>query len=799
MGGRSAAAIAAALWLGVLAGRTGGTVSVVACTLLAIAAAAGALRAPRLLAAALLVLAGFLTGVVRGAVAHAAFERARHAVHEGSLHRLEGVVEGPSVLAGDRETIVLRVVRSRPSLAAGTRVRLRLPEGSDADWGDRLACLAEITPPSPLRNPGGWDGLAGAGAASVAASGRAITAVHAGRTWEGAVLAATVVPWRRAIERKLAARLTLAARELVIPLVTGDRGALPTELDADFRAAGLVHLLALSGLHLSALAAAVRVLAATAGGGVGARAAAGVLAAVFYAGLAGPIPSLMRAAIGEVWLGIARAARRPADPVQGLGVTVIVLLGAHPAWALDLGFQLSCAATLGLATFAPLAADLRGPARAVVVTAGTTLAAQWMCAPILMARVYGLSWPALLANLVAVPTCGLLLAAAWIGVLADAIAPGAGHFFFSACELLARALAAETSCAARWPLALLPTGDSAALATLAAIGAGALAAAACGPSDLLSRRHRWPPGREALLLFGALLSALAVTCALVTPARRPPAGRTWVVVLDVGQGDAIAIGTAGGWWLIDAGPRSPGYDSGDRVVRPFLRYSAIRNLEVLALTHDDGDHTGGAPAVLAGVSVSRIAGPPPLAGVPGPLAHFDSRRTRPAARGDTLLREPEIVALWPPREGAPAAARGDNSAGLVLELAVGTTRALFTADVDSVVEGALAPVVPVALLKAGHHGSASSSGAAFLARVRPRVAAVSVGERNVYGHPSPAALARLAAAHARIERTDRDGALWYELDARGLRRIDWRSGEEAWRAAPAAPAHATTAAAPRLD
>ena len=799
MGGRSAAALAVALWLGVLAGRAGNTVAAVACALLAGAVAGTALRAPRLLAGALLVVAAFLTGAVRGTVAHAGFERARLSVHGGTLYRLEGVVEGPSALGGDRPSIVLRVVRARPPLAAGTRVRLRLPDQSGADWGDRLACLAEIAPPSAVRNPGGWDGLAGAEAAEVAASGRAITAVPVGRTWTGALLAATVVPWRRGIERKLAARLTPAARELVIPLVTGDRGALPPELDADFRAAGLVHLLALSGLHLSALAAAVRVLAATAGGGVGARAAAGVLAAVFYAGLAGPIPSLLRAAVGEVWLGVARASRRPADPVQALAITVIVLLGTRPGRALDLGFQLSCAATLGLATFAPFAAHVRGPARAAVVTIGATLAAQWMCAPVLMARVFGLSWPALLANLVAVPTCGLLLAAAWIGVLADALAPGAGHVFFSACEILARALAAETSCAARWPLALLPTGDSAALAALAAIGAGSVAAAACGPADLLSRRHRWPPGREALLLFGALVSALAVTFALVTPARRPPSGRTWIVALDVGQGDAIAIGTADGWWLIDAGPRSPGYDSGDRVVRPFLRHGAIRDLAVLALTHDDGDHTGGAPAVLAGVSVARLTGPPALPGRPGPLARFDRRRTHAAARGDTLHRDPAIVALWPPRAGDPAAARGDNSAGLVLELSVDSTRALFTADVDSVVEAALAPATPVMLLKVGHHGSASSSGAAFLARVRPRVAAISVGERNVYGHPSPATLARLAAAGARIERTDREGALWYEAGPHGLRRLDWRRGGERWRPAPLAPARPTAAAAPRRD
>jgi competence protein ComEC len=82
-----------------------------------------------------------------------------------------------------------------------------------------------------------------------------------------------------------------------------------------------------------------------------------------------------------------------------------------------------------------------------------------------------------------------------------------------------------------------------------------------------------------------------------------------------------------------------------------------------------------------------------------------------------------------------------------------------------------------AVLKAGHHGSGSSTGAAFLARVRPLHAAVSCGARNPYGHPAPATLARLAAAGAIVDRTDREGALWYELDASGVRRLDWRSGQ----------------------
>jgi competence protein ComEC len=144
------------------------------------------------------------------------------------------------------------------------------------------------------------------------------------------------------------------------------------------------------------------------------------------------------------------------------------------------------------------------------------------------------------------------------------------------------------------------------------------------------------------------------------------------------------------------------------------------------------------------------------------------------------------VARWPhPLD--PLARRGDNAAGLVLELAVGPTRALLMADVDSVVENALDEVRPVALLKVGHHGSASSSGMAFLARAHPARAIVSVGERNVYGHPAASALARLRDAGAEILHTDREGALWFELRDDGVRRVDWRATDPADPDAGAVP------------
>src|SRR5439155_25952786 len=115
----------------------------------------------------------------------------------------------------------------------------------------------------------------------------------------------------------------------------------------------------------------------------------------------------------------------------------------------------------------------------------------------------------------------------------------------------------------------------------------------------------------------------------------------------------------------------------------------------------------------------------------------------------------------------------DNAAGLVFSVGEGEGQALLLADVDSTIETGLPlPPEPLAVLKAGHHGAATSSGASFLARARPRFAILSCGRRNRFGHPDPGTVARLAACGARILRTDHLGAIAFDLDERGARLID---------------------------
>src|SRR6185436_6931385 len=378
---------------------------------------------------------------------------------------------------------VVEICAAEAALPRGLRARLRLPEGELAEWGDTVEVAALLERASPPRNPGGFDARAAARAADLHAHGRAFVC----RTRPARSLASApargLMRLRRGAEATLARALTPGARELVVPLLFGDRAGMSTDTDAALRASGLVHLLALSGLHVAWLAGVARGLAAIAGGGPLARSLAGALAAAAYMAIAGPIPSLARAVVAEGVNALARATRRAVDPLQSLALA--------PAWANDLGFQLSCAATTGLVAIggpwtASVAHRVRLPPAlgAVVNNVLLTLAAQVAALPLLLARFHALPWTALGGNLAAVPLSEALLAAAALGAALESTLPGAGNAALAACEPLAAVLHALTRVLGAWPGALLATGSSRWPVAAAALGATALALATPEPRAL---------------------------------------------------------------------------------------------------------------------------------------------------------------------------------------------------------------------------------------------------------------------------------------------------------------------------
>lgn len=303
---------------------------------------------------------------------------------------------------------------------------------------------------------------------------------------------------------------------------------------------------------------------------------------------------------------------------------------------------------------------------------------------------------------------------------------------------------------------LLVTPREAALLTV-----GALLPLAFGTANWRTR----PVVRAAV----AVLSAGAVLWLGQAALSLAGRGSTEIVAIDVGQGDAIGVRTPRGrWLLVDAGPRFGGSDAGLTRVVPYLRGRGVRRLEAIVLTHSDEDHAGGLASVLRNISVGTILGPGFGGGQAGHMAGLEEARRagvpwRRAAAGDSWEIDGvtfRVLSPGPEEPDEPAAhPRSPNDWSVVLRVTFGHFDALLMGDADAVVEARLLDQEGIEVLKVGHHGSRTSTSEAFVRATSPRLALVSAGARNRYGHPDPGVLKRLERAGARIFRTDRNGSV----------------------------------------
>lgn len=571
------------------------------------------------------------------------------------------------------------------------------------------------------------------------------------------------------IRGRLAARYGAELSPLAVALILGDRRQIDPALADAFALTGTLHLLAVSGIHVGFLAALLAQALSLARLSPPARAAWTTLALASYAGLVGARPSVVRAAVMAGLALASRAGEREVSAWQWWGVAACAMLAWRPADVFDLGFALSFGSVGGLLALAgPLERLLRAPDRGASfrwLSAGL-VATTAASAGTLVVQSASFGWIApagFLVNPIAVPLCAVALPLVWLGLALDAglpevlAAPPA-----SAAAAALGALCLLVSQAARLAGAWVPGPAGWAATSLAGLGGGCL----------LARRH---PG------VGALVAAAALALAIASRGPRPPVWEvTW---LDVGQGDAIAIRFPdGATWLVDTGPGWSGGDEGRRTVVPWLRRQGVRSLEWLVTTHPDLDHIGGARSVVAGVRIRRWGSGGPVAGSEAYLdlvAGAGAGRLPPAeplragrrlAQGGVSIDVLHPSGEWVPRD--PYASRiPANEGSAVLLLSMGACRLLLTGDLgepgEAVLVAALGDSLRAELLHAGHHGSRHSSSLPFLTAVQPRIAIVSAGTGNRYGHPHRDTLARLARVGAIVHRTDRRGTITARCTAAG--------------------------------
>ena len=262
------------------------------------------------------------------------------------------------------------------------------------------------------------------------------------------------------------------------------------------------------------------------------------------------------------------------------------------------------------------------------------------------------------------------------------------------------------------------------------------------------------------------------------------AGKLETTILDVGQGDSLFVVSPGGkTLLIDGGGAFGGFpgqeqrngiDPGEEAVSPYLWSRGFQKIDVVALTHAHQDHLGGLTAILQNFRVGQLwIGREVASPALGKLESLARARGIPVeyeVRGKSFdWDEVEGQFFWPENSPGDVAPLAKNNDSLVLRLHYGNRTLLLPGDAEKDAERAILAEnseseLQADVLKVGHHGSKNSTMLEFLAAVRPRVAIISAGEGNPYGHPSPELVRRLEGAGVRILRTDRDGAIHVVTD-----------------------------------
>ena len=547
-------------------------------------------------------------------------------------------------------------------------------------------------------------------------------------------------------------------------LLVADMRELSPEIRDRYAAAGLAHMLSISGLHVGIIALALEILFQLLHLARRTATLASIVVVSVYVALIGAPQAAVRSAAMLAVLGATRLLQRPTSPWAMLAIGAATPLFS-PRSVLDVGYQLSVIGVAALIAGGHLVRRvvprrIDGWRRTLLAALIVSTVATIVSAP-LVAWTFGrISLVGPLTNLVAEPLMMLAQPMLFLGLLLAPVAPLASIIGDAAHPLLvgfdAIALGGSSIPGAWMPVT--PTLPAALLAAVASV------------SLIVACVSRFP---GAAMLLGSS-AGVALGWSGLAPVG---SGLTEIHMIDVGQGDAIGVRTPhGSWVLIDAGRAWLGGDAGRSVVVPYL--SRRRGpLVAFILSHPHTDHVGGASTVIGALHPARYFDAAFAGDADAYRASLIRAREAGAAwqrvhPGDSLVVDDIVFRFLGPDSAWTAGLSDPNLASTIVLVRAGAIRALLVGDAEQPEEDWLlkryGDSLHAQVLKVGHHGSSTSSSDPFLAAVRPEIALVSVGLGNSYGHPSSAVMANLAARGAQVLRTDRLGTIVVSTDGRRL-------------------------------
>ncbi len=700
----------------------------------------------------------------------------RHLVEMPVAFGWEGFVDSPVETAGDETVFVLSAdtvwIESKPIPVSGrVQVQLRWAD-QRLCFGDHLIFKGTFRHPRAARNPGDFNYrsyLLAKNIHGLVTVWDSTLLIHEQKDqWGSVVFRKAIYPLRRAMSTFIDDSVGGQEGALVKSLLVASRRDLDESLKSAFARIGVIHVLAVSGLHVGLVLGVLLLFLKSIRIPNPYRTVLTVTGLVIFAALTGFQPPVCRATLMASLILFGHVIQKKPVIVNSLAVAAIILLLINPLQLFQAGFQLSFIAVLGIALIYPrLQTGLESRilhwqeksktvVPAVISLFLVSLAALIATAP-LSAYYFGrLPLFSVVANLFVIPLVGLLVASGYLACVLAAIFYPLGDLVAQTTWLISHVLLWSVGFFADIP-----------------------------GTELFVRR----PGLGFFLIYATTVAALAAPFRARVQRRFVLLGLVMIgsvvwfdalgikkelqlIVLDVGQGDAILLRFPNArTLLVDCGDVYEDFDYGQDVIAPFLRRQGIDHLDAILITHPHRDHIGGLKGLLQSVSCDRLI----HSGLVGDTLFWPAEQTlntRIVQCGDTLSFDPNCLCLvLHPDSGSVHLARNDgtkiNDASIVVKIIFQHTGLLLTGDAESEAELKMLRfdhLLSSQIVKVGHHGSETASSLEFVNNIQAEKALISVAKFNRFGLPDQITIDRWQNHHAEVICTFDSGAIQFYSD-----------------------------------
>ncbi len=582
---------------------------------------------------------------------------------------------------------------------------------------------------------------------------------------------------RKTIDEQLKKYHSPETASLLRGLLLADRGEIKYQTKTQFINAGVVHVLAVSGLHVGFIILIFLFLFGRLNLFV--RSILTIIGLICFMLITGVPPSVFRATVMAVVLIIAFLSNRTTNLINSISIAALIILVIDPNEIYNPGFQLSFAAVLAIGILFPYfnlvieGWNITSKAQKnILLFCAVSLSAQIGTIPFTLLYFNKLSMIALLANLFIIPAIGFIIAAAIVTLVFSAILPALAVYLGAANDLLSGFVIRVIKYSGNLSFSHLTINNYSLIDLIIFYLMLAL---------LIYFLTKFTSLKSKLILL-FLIAANTFIFSSIDDKDLLPDNYLSVMMIDVGQGDSFLIKFPNGKTaLVDAGNTTFTYDNGERVIIPLLNFLGIEKIDYGIVTHIDADHYGGFVSLILENRIGEIFKPEMDTSLSKDKRFEELIRQRGVSIKYFKEQKIEIgnaalYVLYDENINSIAGKSTNDRSGF-FKLVYGETSFLFTGDVEKRIEkfygNKYKNFLDSDVLKVGHHGSKTSSSEVFLEYVTPEVSLISAGFKNKFGHPSNEIIERLLHVGSKIYRSDLQKAILLRSDGELIKVINW--------------------------